>query len=577
MTASIIQSQIGLGSFTTPALTLSSAPTAGNMIVMSIASFAGTSLNTSGWTQLQHEVIGPTENGFLAYRYVSPGDSATLPNLMTGSGGFWRAIAYEVDGMNGDPLLDIAGSDSDQFIPGLPGPYTITAGPVIASGNGQMALGFFFDLNGTTPNPTASSGWTVDYSAPKGADFWAYLGAHNPSDLSDSVSLTVTYQQGGGNPQVYAFMVVVGEGSTPSIAPIELPLIALEALLGGYPSANVSLIAADVLTGGNPQVDLSLITADALTGGNPYVYNPLIALEAVYGLYTEVELATEVFPTLRGLGWSVHKKPMFRTKISEHVSGREVRASFMQYPLWDFELTFEFLKDSVDEQDLNDIMGFYLKQLGRFNAWLYKDPNDYHAVAQQFGVGDGVTLEYLAMRGLGGFYEPVGQFNFDVLATFLASSVDIMTETVDINTDALPTGYGPIKLTTSGTLPTGLLSTKNYWIINAGNGLVKFALSKALALAGTAVNLTAIGSGTNTIANSVAVYDNGTLVDPSDYTLVAPNRILFDVAPTVAHVLTADFDYYFQCRFSEDQQDYENFMFQLWTLQECTFRSIIDE
>jgi hypothetical protein len=43
------------------------------------------------------------------------------------------------------------------------------------------------------------------------------------------------------------------------------------------------------------------------------------------------------FPTLAGLGFSVHKKPMFSTIVAQHVSGREVRDALYQNPIWEFE------------------------------------------------------------------------------------------------------------------------------------------------------------------------------------------------------------------------------------------------
>ena len=53
--------------------------------------------------------------------------------------------------------------------------------------------------------------------------------------------------------------------------------------------------------------------------------------------------APPVFPTLRGQGWSVHKKPTFANIVASHVSGREVRAALYQNPIWQFELAFDCL------------------------------------------------------------------------------------------------------------------------------------------------------------------------------------------------------------------------------------------
>ena len=52
------------------------------------------------------------------------------------------------------------------------------------------------------------------------------------------------------------------------------------------------------------------------------------------------------FPTLAGLGWSVHKKPVFSTLVASHVSGREVREALYQNPIWSFELTYDGLSSS---------------------------------------------------------------------------------------------------------------------------------------------------------------------------------------------------------------------------------------
>ena len=72
----------------------------------------------------------------------------------------------------------------------------------------------------------------------------------------------------------------------------------------------------------------------------------------------------------------------------------------------------------------------------------------------------------------------------------------------------MTTGDGPYRVTTSGTLATGLAVDTNYWIIAPTAGTFKYASSYANALAGTAVDLTAAGSGNTTLkrtANDVLV------------------------------------------------------------------------
>ena len=53
-----------------------------------------------------------------------------------------------------------------------------------------------------------------------------------------------------------------------------------------------------------------------------------------------------IFPALSGLAWSVTKTPTFQTRIQRAVSGRELRALDYPYPLWQFALVYDFLRDN---------------------------------------------------------------------------------------------------------------------------------------------------------------------------------------------------------------------------------------
>lgn len=76
-------------------------------------------------------------------------------------------------------------------------------------------------------------------------------------------------------------------------------------------------------------------------------------------------------------------------------------------------------------------------------------------------------------------------------------------------------------------------------------------------------------------ANDIVLYADGVIIDPSDYTITLPNLVVFDSAPADGVELTADFQFFFVCRFVEDEMDFEKFSDKLWSLQECSFRSII--
>ncbi|WP_298353953.1 DUF2460 domain-containing protein [Rhodoblastus sp.] len=67
---------------------------------------------------------------------------------------------------------------------------------------------------------------------------------------------------------------------------------------------------------------------------------------------------------------------------------------------------------------------------------------------------------------------------------------------------------------------------------------------------------------------------NGSVVNPSSYAFTAPNTLSFSTAPTSGAVIAWTGTYAFQCRFLDDQWDFENFMSGLWQNTSVKFRSI---
>jgi uncharacterized protein (TIGR02217 family) len=196
-------------------------------------------------------------------------------------------------------------------------------------------------------------------------------------------------------------------------------------------------------------------------------------------------------PTLPGLAWSRRKKPAFNTRVASHVSGREVRVALMNYPLYEFEATYDGLTSSASAfaglgaSSLQSLMGFFLQLQGQFATFLYIDPDDNSVTSQGIGVGDGTTTAFTLVRALGGFAEPVG------------------------------------------------------WV--------------------TAVS---------------HVYLNGTPQSAGSYSVTAPNTLTLTTPPGAGVVVTADFSFAFQCRFLDDQMEFEEFMSNLWKLGSLKFRSV---
>jgi uncharacterized protein (TIGR02217 family) len=201
-----------------------------------------------------------------------------------------------------------------------------------------------------------------------------------------------------------------------------------------------------------------------------------------------------IFPALPGLAWSVTKSPTFQTRIQRAVSGRELRALDYPYPLWQFTLVFDFLRDNpaAGLDELRTLMGFFMLCQGAFGTFLFQDPSDDRVSGQQIGTGDTLRTVFQLQRTMGktlpsgGFLEPIVAPN----------------------------------------------------VVNA-------------------------------------VYFNGIVQDPAGYSVdPMTGLVTFNIAPGSGLIITADYSYYFRCRFIDDSYAFENFMFRLWQLKKLTFISV---
>ncbi|HNI47215.1 MAG TPA: DUF2460 domain-containing protein [Zoogloea sp.] len=117
-------------------------------------------------------------------------------------------------------------------------------------------------------------------------------------------------------------------------------------------------------------------------------------------------MSNEVFPTLPGLAWGATREPIWKNKAAESASGLEQRAGYESYPRWLIKLSYEFLRAGA-EAELQTLLGFFNARGGDLDSFLWADPLDHTATAQQFGTGDGATTTYRLGRTLGGAYEPI--------------------------------------------------------------------------------------------------------------------------------------------------------------------------
>ncbi len=85
-----------------------------------------------------------------------------------------------------------------------------------------------------------------------------------------------------------------------------------------------------------------------------------------------------------------------------------------------------------------------------------------------------------------------------VVADFTFTLDDAIDDIITAVDHGLETGDGPLQLTTGTTLPAGLSLATDYWVIKLSDDTFSLASTLALALAGTAVNVTDDGTGVHT-------------------------------------------------------------------------------
>lgn len=122
-----------------------------------------------------------------------------------------------------------------------------------------------------------------------------------------------------------------------------------------------------------------------------------------------------IFPALPGLGWSVTKAPAFSTRLQTSISGRELRLLDHPDPIWEWKLTYSFLRDKNDTRggtgrgtgfdELRQLAGFFLARRGSFESFLFNDPTDNLATDETIGVGDGSNVNFQLYRSFGPYQE----------------------------------------------------------------------------------------------------------------------------------------------------------------------------
>lgn len=134
-------------------------------------------------------------------------------------------------------------------------------------------------------------------------------------------------------------------------------------------------------------------------------------------------MAIPVFPILPGVTYSVHKRPTWATLEFIAVNGRRTVSAQQVYPLWEFELRFDFMKDQTQNivpftahaarHDFTLLSELFLSLSGKYGQFYFEDKTDYSRQGQIWSSStDGVSTVFTAFRTWGtpgrAIVEPVG-------------------------------------------------------------------------------------------------------------------------------------------------------------------------
>lgn len=120
-----------------------------------------------------------------------------------------------------------------------------------------------------------------------------------------------------------------------------------------------------------------------------------------------------VLPSFPGLDNAVHRIAMYASKVQSSLSMREVGISYTSYPVYEWELKFNALRDYATPAEAYQFLAFFHLMKGRGDYFLYTDPEISSSTDTNIGTGTGTQTQYrigyLHTEALSGltFLEPV--------------------------------------------------------------------------------------------------------------------------------------------------------------------------
>jgi uncharacterized protein (TIGR02217 family) len=152
----------------------------------------------------------------------------------------------------------------------------------------------------------------------------------------------------------------------------------------------------------------------------------------------------------------------------QHASGREVIVGAAQYPMHEFELQYNGLRNYPTIVEFQTLMGFFLQLAGTLNGFLFSNPYDNQVTGSQIATGDGATTKFILTRtyGAGGYTaaEPIGYLNTILPAVFNVYVNGVLkTLGTDYTLDQTFPGKQTITFTTAPPATQPVSIDASYW------------------------------------------------------------------------------------------------------------------
>jgi uncharacterized protein (TIGR02217 family) len=169
-------------------------------------------------------------------------------------------------------------------------------------------------------------------------------------------------------------------------------------------------------------------------------------------------MSTAIFPSLPGLTFPIKRTAQWKTRVPESVSGKRTFISDWSYPRYQWEVTFNLLRQAGANQQVASwagltyseaaqLWGFFNQRSGRGDSFLYTEPDDNTSPTDQsLGAGDGTTTLFQLLSSFGGYAMPI-------LAPNAVTNVKVNGTIKTLGTDYNVTLWGGTYLSGGGASP----------------------------------------------------------------------------------------------------------------------------